>query len=294
MSQGVLVKRVCRLSSLLLVLLLCYSCNKQTDNPFEAQALSPWCIVDFDALDRTPAQRIAMLKKMGFKRYGYDKGKGDLSTMHEEFRLAHENGIEITSIFLWLNAKRDSIGKLSTNNRELLHNISHASPKPVIWLSFSPNFFEELSQEQSIALAVDMVRYVKSEADKIGCKLALYNHHGWFGNPYNQVEILKEFSPNSISLVYNFHHAHEYVDGFPAIVETIKPYLSYVNISGVKREGPKIMDIGAGDYEFEMIQVLLDEGYQGPWGILGHLKTEDVEKVLERNLAGLAQFPSKN
>ncbi|MEM9649681.1 MAG: hypothetical protein AAF969_14485 [Bacteroidota bacterium] len=30
-----------------------------------------------------------------------------------------------------------------------------------------------------------------------------------------------------------------------------------------------------------------------PWGRLGHLKTEDVQKVLERNLKGLTQFRTK-
>ena len=94
-------------------------------------------------------------------------------------------------------------------------------------------------------------------------------------------------------MVYNFHHAHEYVDEFPEIAKKMKPYLSYVNLNGVKKEGPKILPIGEGDYEYEMIKSLLDEGYKGPWGILGHIKTEDVQKVLTRNMEGLKLINSK-
>ena len=277
-----------RITIALFILASLFACtSKKTNDIIKVEEVAPWCIIDFDSLDRTPEQRIAMLKQMGFSKYGFNKGKGDLSRMKDEFNLAKGNDIEITSIFLWLNAKRDSIGKLSPMNQELLSNLAEIESKPTIWLSFSNNFFEELSQEQSIELSINMIEFVKIKADEVGCKLALYNHHGWFGNPHNQVEILKKLNYDSISLVYNFHHAHEYIDEFPAIAKKIKPYLSYVNLNGVKKEGPQILAIGKGDHEFEMIRHLMDQGYNGPWGILGHIKTEDVQKVLERNIDGL-------
>ncbi len=277
-----------------LLLLVCfYACTKNTKELIEVHEVSPWCIIDFDSLNRTPKQRITMLKQMGFTKYGFNKGKGDLSTMKEEFELAKANNIEISSIFLWLNAKRDSIGKLSPMNQELLTNLSEADSKPTIWLSFSDNFFENLNQEQSLELSIEMIEYVKSEADKLGCALALYNHHGWFGNPHHQVEILEKLNQGSITMVYNFHHAHDYIDEFPKIAKMIKPFLSNVNLNGMKKEGPQILPIGKGDYEFDMIRQLMDAGYDGPWGILGHIKTEDVQKVLMRNMDGLSLFNSK-
>ena len=42
-----------------------------------------------------------------------------------------------------------------------------------------------------------------------------------------------------------------------------------------------------------MIKTLLDEGYKGPWGVIGHIKTEDVRIVLERNMAGLKSINTK-
>jgi len=201
--------------------------------------------------------------------------------------------IQKIELFLWLNAKRDSIGKLSPANQELLQNLSEVNQKPVVWVSFSDNFFKNLSDEESIKRSVEMIRFVKQKADKIGCKLALYNHHGWFGNPYNQLKILEKLKDESLTIVYNFHHAHEYVDEFQDIVKKIKPYLSFVNLNGVKKEGPQILSIGEGDHELKMINTLIEEGYTGPWGILGHIKTEDVKVVLERNIAGLKKINAK-
>ncbi|NND78996.1 MAG: hypothetical protein HKN53_03800 [Maribacter sp.] len=282
-----------RKNILLLLVLFLISCSNERQDLINVDEVSPWCIIGFDSLDRTPEQRIAMLNELGIKKYGFNRGKGDLSKMKDEFYLARENEIEIPSIFLWLNAKRDSVGKLSPSNQELLRNLGEIESKPAIWLSFSDNFFKDLDQEESVKLSMEMIHFVKAQADDLGCNLALYNHHGWFGNPHNQVEILERLNMDSITMVYNFHHAQEYVDEFPAIAQKIKPYLSYVNLNGVKKEGPQILTIGEGDHEYEMIRQLKDEGYHGPWGILGHIKTEDVEKVLKRNIEGLNKLNSK-
>jgi hypothetical protein len=55
----------------------------------------------------------------------------------------------------------------------------------------------------------------------------------------------------------------------------------------MKKGGPKILTIGKGDQEKAMVKTLIDLGYQGPWGILGHIEAEDVKKVLTQNLEGL-------
>jgi sugar phosphate isomerase/epimerase len=277
----------------LLFLVFLISCTKKANFLIKANEVTPWCIIGFDSKDRTPNERITMIKEMGFKQYGYNKGKGNLNEMKEEFRLARNNNIKITSIFLWLNAERDTIGKLSPSNQELLRNLKDLKTKPAIWLSFSNNFFEKLNQEESIELSLKMIKFVKMKADDLGCTLALYNHHGWFGNPYNQIKILQKLDEDNVTMVYNFHHAHEYVEEFPAIVKKMKPYLSFVNLSGVKKEGPQILSIGEGDYEFKMIQQLLNHGYVGPWGILGHIETEDVQMVLKKNVDGLELINSK-
>ncbi len=277
-----------------LLLMFIWSCANKNNYSIQVDEVHPWCILEFDAVNRTPTERIAMLKKMGFTRYGYDWEDRHLSEMKEEFRLAKKNDIEITSIFLWLNAKRDSLGKLSPSNQKMLRQLAEVEYKPTIWLSFSSNFFEGLNQDESVSLSIEMIKYIKSEADQLGCELALYNHRGWFGNPHNQVEIIKALEQHTLTMVFNFHHAHEYLDEYPEMVKTIRPYLSHVNLNGMKKEGPKILTLGEGDHEFEMIRRLIDEGFNGPWGILGHIKTEDVREVLNRNADGLKLFNTNN
>lgn len=280
-----------RISTILIVVLLqICSCETKPEQLVNTGDLTPWCIKGFDALERTPEQRIELLNKMGFHKYGYNKGDGDYSQMQKEFNLAKENNIEIVSVLLWLNATRDSIGKLSEANEELLSNLKKAEQKPTIWLSFSNNYFKNLSDEASLDFSIKMVKFIKAKADELGCKIALYNHGGWFGEPENQIKIIEQIKGDSISIVYNFHHAHEHIQDFNAIAKKITPYLSYVNLNGMAKDGPEIVPIGDGEHELDMIKSLKKQGYNGPWGILGHIKTEDVEVVLQRNIAGLKQL----
>lgn len=259
----------------------------------EMNDVYPWCIVAFDSLVRSPTERIIMLKELGFDKYAYDWQDDDLNEMESEFKLAKENDIEIISVWLWLNAERDSVGNLSPSNERIFEILKDQQLKSTFWLSFSNNFFEGLTQEQSINIAIEMIKFVSVKAEKIDCKIALYNHHGWFGNPKNQVEIIEKLPQYNLSMVYNFHHAHQYLEEFPSIVKKIKPYLSSVNLNGMRKEGPKILPIGEGDYEKDMIKLLIDEGYYGPWGLLGHVENEDVKRVLERNFDGFNSLKFK-
>lgn len=269
------------------VCLIFLACHVKKNPAIAIDEVTPWCILEFDVLDRTPSERMSLLKELGFDRYGYNWRERHLPEMQDEFKLAKENGIEITSIFLWLNADRDSLGGLSPRNKTMLNNLKAVEYKPTIWLSFSNNYFKELSQEESLDLALKMVAFAKSEADKVGCELALYNHSGWFGNPYNQISVIEGLKDSSITMVYNFHHAHDDIDEFESIVKVIYPYLSHVNLNGLKKDDEKILTLGRGDYELEMIELLIKEGFDGPWGILGHIKTKDVRDVLVRNIDGL-------
>ena len=279
-----ILSKLFALSVLIVYLQSCESSQKELININEVSA---WCIIGFDSLDRSPSQRIALLNEMGLKKYGYNRGKGEYGQLKEEFRLAKDNDIEVTSVFVWLNAKNDSVGHLSDSNEELLSHLKDVEQKPAIWVSFNNNFFENLDDKEATKVAVEMIEYVNSRAEDLGCNVALYNHTGWFGNPQNQVEIIKEMDHDNISIVYNFHHAHNDAEKYRKNFELLMPYLSFVNLNGVKKDGPKILDIGKGDFEYDMIKYLKEKGYGGPWGILGHVKTEDVKVVLERNIKGL-------
>ena len=247
----------------------------------------PWCIVAYDSLERSPAERIQMVKELGFTKLAYDWRDRHLGDTSTELKLAAENDIEIVSVWLWLNAKRDSLSQLSHSNKRLFKIIEQSNLKTTFWVSFSGNFFENLNQEQSVEMATEMVDYIALKASKLGCKVALYNHSGWFGNPFNQLEVIKALPSHELGIVYNFHHAHNSIEEFPKIVKAIKPYITAVNLNGMQKNGEKILTIGKGDHEKEMISILRNSGFNGPWGILGHVENVDVKKVLIRNIEGL-------
>ena len=90
-----------------------------------------------------------------------------------------------------------------------------------------------------------------------------------------------------IGIVYNFHHAHLQLKEFPTLLTKMLPYLKTVNINGMQEEGPKILTIGEGDEELEMLTTLKESGFNGTIGILCHIETEDAKVVLQRNLEGL-------
>lgn len=49
----------------------------------------------------------------------------------------------------------------------------------------------------------------------------------------------------------------------------------------MKNDRPKIITIGKGNLEKRMIEILLENGYTSPFGILRHVKDEDVTFTLQ-------------
>jgi len=247
----------------------------------------PWCIVAYDSLERSPVQRIRMLKDLGFTKYAYDWRDRHLPDTSHEFELAQENDIEIISIWLWLNAKRDQVDQLSEANKKMIHIVEELHLETTFWLGLSPNYFEGLDEDESLKLGIQIVDWVADKANELGCKVALYNHSGWFADPYNQIKIIEALPEYELTMVYNFHHAHDSLEKYEKIMEDIMPYLAAVNLNGMEVKGEKILAIGRGDHEKGMIEALMKSGFKGPWGIMGHVENADVRKILEKNLEGL-------
>lgn len=147
-----------------------------------------------------------------------------------------------------------------------------------------------LEQEAAVSKGVEMINYLSQRTDSLSVKIGLYNHGSWFGEPKNQIAILKSLPNRDLGLIYNFHHAHHQLHIYEEIVNDMIPYLWAVNLNGMRKEGPKILPIGQGNLEKEMIEMLLKNGFSGPFGILGHIESEDVELVLKENLQGLSDL----
>ncbi|MFW6371555.1 MAG: sugar phosphate isomerase/epimerase family protein [Bacteroidota bacterium] len=249
-----------------------------------------WCIVPFDYQERTPEQRIEMLKELGFTAYAYDWREKHLPEMAREIQLARDNNIDVTAVWMWLD-KNDAAGNLSENNRKVLEALAETGLETQIWVSFPEDYFEGTDEEEKVENASEMISYVSLEAEDLGCKVGLYNHGGWFGRPENLVRIIENMPRLDLGIVFNFHHAHDMIEQFPELVKTMEPYLWAVNLNGMNPGGPKILPIGKGEKEAEMVAALEENGYNGPYGILGHVEDADVKKILSKNLEGLKALP---
>ena len=257
--------------------------------PLAMDDLVAWCIVPFDSRKRTPEERVALLERLGFKRYAYDWRAEHLPDTARELRLARDRGIRVEAVWVWI--EEDRPGKLSENNERLLAAVKQAGVSTQIWTGFAPAFFEGMSDEQKVARGAEMVGYLAERAAATGSRVALYNHGDWFGEPENEIRIIQALPDREIGLVYNFHHGHEHIARFDALVRVMRPYLWVVNLNGMRPEGPKILPFGTGTHEGKMLQSVLASGFTGPFGVLGHVEA-DVEEILRGNLRGLGFTPN--
>jgi hypothetical protein len=249
--------------------------------------LIAWCIVPFDSRNRTPEERIEMLEELGFRRYAYDWRTEHLPDTARELRLAEDRGIEVTAVWIWIDGHEDRPGQLSPDNECLLEALDEAGLSTQLWVGIDASFFEGLGDEEKVARGAEMIDYLSGRASETGSRVALYNHGGWFGEPENQIRIIEAVPDREVGIVYNFHHGHKHIGRFRELVAAMRPYLWAVNLDGMRPEGPMILPFGEGTHERKMLQTVLDSGFSGPFGVLGHVEDADVKEVLERNLEGL-------
>ncbi len=272
---------------LLIVFLSCNTDKKETKNSklFSKDNLVAWCVVPFDSVERTPAERAIMLNDLGFKHFAYDWRLKHLPTFPDEIKSLKKHDIDLKSVWLWVDTDSGKI--FDDANEQLFDIIKQNNVKTDFWLGFGNKHFDGLSDEEKLTKAVASISYIQERAKELGCTLSLYNHGDWFGEPVNQIRIIEKMGAKDIGIVYNFHHAHLQVKEFPELLSKMLPYLKTVNLNGMKVGGPKILTLGQGDEELGMLKILKESGYEGSLGIICHIETEDAKVVLERNINGL-------
>jgi hypothetical protein len=256
-------------------------------NLFAKENLVAWCIVPFDNQNRTPAQRIEMLKRLGLTQYAYDWRHQHIPSFAEEIDLAKNAGIRMIGVWIWIDKDSDRVGQLSEDNEQVLKIIKDSGLKTTLWVGFNNNFYADETDDLKVTKGVAMLNYLRDRAGSFVDGIALYNHGDWFGEPENQIRILKQLNSPIFGMVYSFHHGHHQMASFPSLMKKMKPWLWTVNINGMKKDGPQILTVGTGDNELDMLRAVEKSGFQGTIGILGHIEDDDVEKVLQRNLEGL-------
>lgn len=249
----------------------------------EMENLVAWCVVPFDAAKRGPNARAEMLKTLGFTRLAYDWRDEHIATFDDEVREMKSHGITLTA--WWMPAE------LNNTTRVIIDVIRRNEITPQWWVMLPeplPGNTDTLEKAQA---AAEHLRPLAMEAATLNCKLAIYNHGGWSGEPENQIAIINVLDLPNVGIVYNFHHGHEHIERFPKMFDAMKPHLLALNINGMIEEGDrknqKILSPGKGDHELEMLRHVIQSGWQGPIGILDHLPETDSKTTLQENLASL-------
>ncbi len=256
---------------------------------FSRTNLVAWCIVPFDTRKRGPEERGAMLERLGIRRLAYDWRNEHIPTFDAEVAAMRRRGIELTA--WWFPAN------LGAEARAILDCLGRNRLRPQLWVTMGTETeLDPVRLEQKLAGAVGTLGPICAEAAKLGCTVGLYNHLGWFGEPENQVALLARLRAGghtNAGIVYNFHHGHAHIDQFPRLLELMKPHLLAINLNGMvwdgDRIGKKIIPLGTGDEELDLLRALWASGWKGPVGILGHTE-EDAELKLTKELEGLVRL----
>ena len=255
---------------------------------FARDNLIAWCIVPFDSRQRGPAERAAMLRKLGFRHFAYDWRAKDIPTFDAEVEALKKEGVALDAFWV-------SPGVLNRESKLILDVLKRHEVKAQLWvlLDLGAGRAEGAEQTRRVEAASAQLKPLAEEAAKVGCSLGLYNHGGWFGVPENQIAIIEHLKAQGIAnlgMVYNLHHGHDQSGRLGEILKKALPYIKAVNLNGmdpVADPGPrKILPIGQGTLDLALLRTIRESGYQGPIGILGHTN-DDAEARLLDNLDGL-------
>lgn len=248
------------------------------------QNLVAWCIVPFDAKKRGPEERAAMLARLGIGQLAYDWRKEHIPTFDAEVEALARHHVKLTA--WWFP------GTLNADARTILDVLKRHNVRTQLWVSGGGDPIQSPEEQQKrVAAEAERIRPIALEAAKIGCTVELYNHGRWYGEPENQIAIIRRLNLPNVGIVYNLHHGHGHLDRFPELLKEMLPYLHALNLNGMVRDGDrrgmKIVPLGQGDLDLELLRTIRDSGYRGPIGILNHTG-EDAEARLRDNLEGLA------
>lgn len=254
---------------------------------FQPDRLAAWCIVPFDDEPRSPADRMAMLQRLGITRYAYDYRAEHIPQFDEEMVQLKAAGIDLVG--WWFPTV------LNDEARLILDVLKRHEITTSLWVTGGGEpTISDADQAARVAAEAARIRPIAEAAAAIGCTVGLYNHGGWFGEPENQIEIIEHLAEDGIEnvrIVYNQHHGHGHVGRWGELLALMLPHLEILNLngtfSGEDGVAHKIAPIGQGDLDVDLLTAIVDSGYQGPFGILNHTQL-DAEERLADNLAGLA------
>jgi glucose dehydrogenase len=267
---------------------LSVSAAEEEKGVFRQDNLAAWCIVPFDKAKRTPEQRASMLEKLAIRHFVYDYRAEHVPQWDDEMAAIKRHHVNLLGWWFPGSLSADALNALDLFRR---HQV-----KPQLWVSggggaIDPGSPEE--QERRIAGEVKRLKPIADAAKADGLKVGLYNHGSWFGEPDNQIAViraLKAEGVENVGIVYNQHHGHGHIAGFKELLKRMLPHLICLNLNGMDvrgdQVGRKILPLAVGSEDLQLLRIIAESGYTGPIGILNHTG-EDAEERLMDNLDGL-------
>ncbi|MFM8893060.1 MAG: sugar phosphate isomerase/epimerase family protein [Planctomycetia bacterium] len=245
---------------------------------FARDNLVAWCIVPFDAKKRGPEDRAAMMKQLGLRHFAYDWRPEHVAEFDREWDALAKQGIAL-----------DAFWSTPPDLGALLASLSKRSLTPAFWVMAQAP--ADLDQAAKVRHAADRLRPLAETLAKAGCRLSIYNHGGWAGEPENMVAVCKAVDLPNVGIVYNQHHGHDHLPRFKEALAAMLPHLHFLNVNGMtadgEKKGRKILVIGQGDLDVELARMICESGYEGPIGILNHTSLDAETRLLD-NIEGLA------
>ncbi len=256
---------------------------------FAKNNLHAWAFEEYDAIQRTPAERARLLTSLGFTRAGYVGRNVERMKEFDAYVTAYrEQQIQLIAVWTPVNT---AAPLEEPHIRSFLDGVDRHRIRPQWWVTLEQ--WDRVPEDQRLAGAVATLRPLQAEASRRGLELAIYGHgrDAWFTQPEHLIAIAEQFrSPGQgqpVGIVYNFHHAHSHLDRFAEVFPKLLPHLVAVNLNGMKADGPMILPIGEGDREQDMIGIIHRAGYRGPVGLLHHQRTLDAAVGFRKNMSGL-------
>lgn len=225
-----------------------------------------------------------MLERLGFTKLAYDWRDKHIPTFEDEILCLRKHDIQFFAHW--------APSRTSPGHEPMMRLIEQYRLKPQLW-TIAPSAAAETEQKR-VEVNARALLPLLADARRLGCKLGLYNHGGWSGEPENLIAMVKwlrqHADTHEVGIVYNFHHGHEHLARFPAALDAMVPYLLCLNLNGMTVGGPKILPLGEGQEDLKILRMVRDSGYRGPLGILDHRADTDAETSLRQNLAGLRKL----
>lgn len=258
--------------------------QEATPANLQPQALVAWCIVPFDAEQRAPVERAKMLRQLGLRHLAYDWREEHVASWDDEIAALRDADIDLTAFWCPSSLQPSQ----DPGVQRIVEFLERNQVSPQLWVMLPTAALDAIEdadrRTQVAAAALDESARLVAELD---CQVGLYNHGGWIGQPENLVRVLEACESDNVGIVYNFHHAHAELDQFPEALRAMQPHLLCLNLNGMNPGGEKIVTLGEGKLDRQMLGWILDTGYAGPVSILDHRPELDAEASLRANLEGL-------